>query len=118
VFQGGTDVTVIVRFAPAVARYVEESRWHDSQELSKQKDGSLTATFRLSNTEEIGRWVLSFGKFATVVEPAELRERITAEAEAILTSYRIPCAGRPDVATLSCDLIGRIVTIKPVVNAG
>jgi predicted DNA-binding transcriptional regulator YafY len=90
VFQGGSEVTVKVRFAPAVARYVEESRWHGSQQLAKQKDGTLTATFRLSNTEEISRWILSFGKFATVVEPEELRDRIAAEAEAILANHRSP----------------------------
>lgn len=88
VFQGKENVEVEIRFAPTVARYVEESRWHESQQLVKQRDGSLIATFRLSNTEEIGRWVLSFGKHALVLEPQELRERIADEAEAILRASR------------------------------
>jgi predicted DNA-binding transcriptional regulator YafY len=88
VFQGRGTVVVKVRFAPSVARYVQESRWHDSQQLTKQRDGSLLATFTLSNTEEVGRWVLSFGKHALVIEPAELRERIADEAEAILKASR------------------------------
>lgn len=88
VFQGRGNVTVKVRFAPTVARYVSESRWHESQQLAKQRDGGLTATFELSNTEEIGRWILSFGKHALVLEPKELRERIADEAEAILRASR------------------------------
>ena len=88
VFQGNENVIVEIRFAPTVARYVEESRWHESQQLSKQRDGSLIASFRLSNTEEIGRWVLSFGKHAMVMKPEELRERIADEAEAILRVSR------------------------------
>ena len=88
VFQGRGNVTVKIRFAPTVARYVAESRWHESQQLAKQRDGGLTATFELSNTEEIGRWILSFGKHALVLEPKELRERIADEAEAILRASR------------------------------
>lgn len=88
VFQGRGHVTVKVRFAPTVARYVEEARWHASQQLAKQRDGHLIATFALSNTEEIGRWILSFGKHALVLEPQELRERIADEAEAILRASR------------------------------
>lgn len=88
VFQGRGNVTVQVRFGPTVARYVAESRWHESQRLTKQRDGSLVATFELSNTEEIGRWILSFGKHALVLEPKELRERIADEAEAILRASR------------------------------
>ena len=93
VFQGRGNVTVKIRFAPTVARYVEEARWHSSQELAKQRDGHLVATFALSNTEEIGRWILSFGKHALVLEPQELRERIAEEAEAILR------ASRPEIFT-------------------
>lgn len=88
VFQGRGNVTVKIRFAPTVARYVEEARWHASQQLAKQRDGHLIATFALSNTEEIGRWILSFGKHALVLEPQELRERIADEAEAILRASR------------------------------
>lgn len=92
VFQKSGKVTVKVRFGPTVARYVEESRWHDSQQLDKHRDGSLLATFELSNTEEIGRWILSFGKHAAVVEPPELRDWIADEAEAILRATRPPAS--------------------------
>jgi len=88
VFQGGDGVTVKIRFAPTVARYVEESRWHESQQLTKQRDGSLIAVFQLSNTEEISRWILSFGRHAVVVEPPELRARIGEEAAAICQSLQ------------------------------
>lgn len=87
VFQGEGDVHVVVRFSPTVARYVEESRWHTSQKLTKNEDGGLLAEFDLGGTEEIMRWVLSFGKHAVVLEPQALAGRIHDEAAAIAQSY-------------------------------
>lgn len=41
VYSGSDDVLVRIRFTSIVARYVRESRWHISQRLRPQKDGSL-----------------------------------------------------------------------------
>ena len=87
VFHGEGEVHVKVRFLSAVARYVQESTWHPTQKLTGQKDGSLLAEFDLDGTEEIKRWILSFGRHAEVLEPFELREDIRAEAENMLMQY-------------------------------
>jgi len=87
VYHGDGDVHVKVRFTPTVSRYVEESHWHASQELSAQRDGSLVAAFDLDNTEEIKRWIMSFGKHALVLEPDALRDEIVAELAALMASY-------------------------------
>jgi len=87
VYHGTGDIRVKVRFLPTVARYVMESRWHSSQELQQQKDGSVLAEFRLSDTEEIKRWILSFGKHAVVIEPAGLRKEICDELHSLLAVY-------------------------------
>lgn len=87
VFQGDGDVHVKVRFARPVARYVSESKWHASQKLLRQKDGGVLAEFDLSSTEEIKRWILSFGQHAVVEEPEELRAAIVAELTALRGAY-------------------------------
>jgi len=87
VFHGGGDVHVVARFAPEVARYVSESKWHESQQLSLQSDGSLVAEFDLSNTEEVKRWILSFGRYAEVINPEELRKEMWEEARALRGVY-------------------------------
>jgi predicted DNA-binding transcriptional regulator YafY len=87
VFRGNGDVHVKVRFAPTVARYVSESKWHDSQQLTPQKDGSILAEFDLDDTEEIKRWVLSFGRHAVVLEPSTLCDELLDEATAIVRAY-------------------------------
>ncbi len=94
IFHGDGDVHVKVRFSPAVSRYVQEGRWHASQRLTRQPDGSLLAEFDLSTTEEIKHWILSFGKEAEVLEPAQLRQEMTAELESLWETYRIArCVG-------------------------
>jgi len=87
VFQGHDTLHVRVRFHRQVARYVQESSWHASQQLTEQKDGSLIAEFDLSGGEEIKRWILSFGKRAEVLEPQSLREEIFQELTALCARY-------------------------------
>ena len=87
VYHGDGDVHVKVRFAASVARYVAESVWHESQRLAPQKDGSLLAEFELSNTEEVKRWILSFGPAALILSPPSLREEIAADLQTMSQAY-------------------------------
>lgn len=70
---------VLVRFAPAVARRVAETRWHPSQELEQQPDGSLLWRGRVAGSREIRIWILGWGADAEVLEPAALRDEIATE---------------------------------------
>lgn len=84
IFSGHGNIHIKIHFAAAVARYVEEQRWHQSQTLTPQPDGSFLAEFDLNATEEIKSWILSFGRHAVVLEPKELREEIMDEAESLI----------------------------------
>jgi len=79
--------TIRVRFSRESARYVRESNWHKSQTLSPQNDGSLIAEFQLTDTQEIKRWIMSFGPSATVLEPPELAEEICCDLTRMLAAY-------------------------------
>ncbi|MCA9054407.1 MAG: transcriptional regulator, partial [Planctomycetaceae bacterium] len=83
----GPPQRVVIRFAPEVARYVEEHHWHDSQQLTRLKDSSLRVEFELSALEEVKSWVLSFGKKAVVEEPEDLRGMIAREIESLAKRY-------------------------------
>lgn len=67
---------VRVRFAPDVARILEEKRFHPSQHLTRDRDGHVLAEYHLSHLEEFQSWVLSFGPLAEVLEPDGLREAV------------------------------------------
>ena len=79
--------TIRIRFSRDAARYVQESCWHKSQKLLPQKDGSLIAEFRLTDTQEIKHWIMSFGPSATAFEPEELVREIHDDLQRMLKSY-------------------------------
>ena len=88
VYRGdGEPTEVRVRFTHAAARYVQESRWHESQRLTPLPEGDVLAVFRVSGTEEIKRWILGFGSKAVVLGPEPLREEIAAELRALVATY-------------------------------
>ena len=91
--RDGPATTVTVRFAPAAARYVRESRWHACERLTLEPDGGVLAEFRLSSTEELKRWVLGFGAKAVVLEPERLRREIAEELRALAAAYTSPGPG-------------------------
>lgn len=98
VMKGRDAVQVRIRFGPEVTRYVEESQWHPSQQLKRQGDGSIIGDFCLSHTEEIKRWVLSFGRHAAVLWPESLRAEIAAELRELAVLY-----GDEQAGTSKCD---------------
>lgn len=89
IFKGsGKSQKIRIRFHPKVARYVEEKCWHPSQKLKRQKDGCLIAEFQLSSTDEIRKWVMSFGRNAVVLEPKEMRDKVRSDLRELIEQYQ------------------------------
>lgn len=85
---GGEDQqTIRIRFARPAARYVQESTWHETQQLFPEPDGSIIAEFRLPDTQEIKRWIMSFGPSAQVLQPKALVEEIQEELKVMQEAY-------------------------------
>lgn len=70
-----------------VARWAQEepSFFRVAEEMTA--DG-LLVTLRVFNVEAIIQWVLSWGRHLRVLEPESLRQRIAAEAEAMLRHHQ------------------------------
>jgi len=74
-------------FDSFAARWVRERKWHESQRLDEQPDGSLILRFTVSGLGEVKRWVFSFGSHAEVLAPEELREEIQRETKKMAEKY-------------------------------
>ncbi|CAN5820947.1 WYL domain-containing protein [soil metagenome] len=70
---------VAIRFDAGVAARVAETRWHPSQELEPQADGSLIWRARVSGLLEVRSWTLGWGADAEVLAPAELRTWVAGQ---------------------------------------
>ncbi|MBI1313665.1 WYL domain-containing protein [bacterium] len=88
VYQSNAPLTEVrIRFSSEVARYVTEHRWHHSQQIETQPDGSLIVTLRLGDLTEVKSWVLGFGAEARVLAPPDLVNTIRDEIDALRDAY-------------------------------
>lgn len=72
---------------PEIIRIMEETIWHPSQVLERQKDGSVIVTLKVTDTIELYSWILGWGEKVEVLEPPELRQDIIETAKEILAVY-------------------------------
>ncbi len=80
-------LTARILFAPEVARWVREEPSFYVIAMEETPDG-LLVTLRLRTEDDALGWLLGWGRHARVLEPETLRERLIAEANAILCSYQ------------------------------
>jgi predicted DNA-binding transcriptional regulator YafY len=85
---GGPAVAVVLEVDAAVAAYVRERVWHESQELEERPDGSLVLRMKVTPGFELKSWIKGFLPHVRVVEPATLRQELSAEIEAARGFYR------------------------------
>jgi predicted DNA-binding transcriptional regulator YafY len=77
----GRIYDVHLRFAPKVANNVAEVQWHNSQTITRNKDGSVTISFRVDGLGEIVWWILGYGDQVEVLAPVQLRKRVAETAQ-------------------------------------
>ena len=85
--RGAAVVEVAIRFDAHQARYIRERQWHISQSIEEHEDGGLTLRFPASGLNEIARWVMSYGRHAQVVAPAELRALVSSHVAEMAQIY-------------------------------
>ncbi len=84
----GPAQRVRIRFRPDVAYMFKERKWHPTQRVKANKNGSVVVTMDVGGLEEVASWVLSWGPQATVLEPPSLRRLVANEMRAALRPYR------------------------------
>jgi proteasome accessory factor B len=83
-------VDVVLRFAAKVASRVREARWHPSETVAEEADGSLTWRATVAGPIEIRLWILSWGDDVEVVAPASLRADVAATHARAAERYGAP----------------------------
>jgi CRISPR-associated endonuclease/helicase Cas3 len=80
-------VEVALRFHPRVAQRVKETRWHRSERVEEQPDGSLVWRAEVAEPQEMLPWIRGWGADVVVEDPKELRESVTGESRRLAEAY-------------------------------
>jgi predicted DNA-binding transcriptional regulator YafY len=80
-------IEVKLRFSPAVADRVLETRWHAEQRTQREADGSLLWSTTVSGPIEIRLWILEWGEDVEVLSPAELRADVAGRLRRAAAQY-------------------------------
>ena len=83
----GKPVVIKLRFNAVIAQIVEETRWHPSQAVKMQPDGSAMVTFKVPVTDEFVAFVTRWGEKVEVLKPKSLRKEIKRIANRMMTIY-------------------------------
>ena len=83
-------VEVVLRFSPAVAARVREARWHPSEVVAEEADGSLSWRAVVAGPIEIRLWILSWGDTVEVLAPVSLRDDVAATHARAAAAYAAP----------------------------
>lgn len=81
-------VEVEIHISPRKARFLREWPLHENQAVEILEDGSARVTATVAGLEEVGKWVLSWGRDAVVRRPSELRRALQDELQAALAGYQ------------------------------
>jgi predicted DNA-binding transcriptional regulator YafY len=77
------EIVVRVLFDQDTIRWVREMPSYFQTDESEQREG-VVVTLRVRREEDILQWLLGWGSRARVIEPESVRQRLRAEAEAML----------------------------------
>ena len=91
-------IEVALRFAAKVASRVREARWHPSERVAEEDDGSLTWRATVAGPIEIRLWILSWGDDVEVLEPPGLRGDVAASHARAAAQYAAGAAGAAGAA--------------------
>ncbi len=88
VLHGGPPAEVRVRFAPRVAKAAVAARVVAEEQVQRHDDGSADIVFHVDDVNELVRWILGWGDQAEVLDPPDVRKRISTLARSIAAKYQ------------------------------
>jgi len=87
VFPGEKTQRVIIRFSQKARPFIEESLWHHSQVIKKEKNGFILFQADVAEPREVLWWALQWGADAEILEPLWLREEAKKTVERMTKKY-------------------------------
>ena len=86
-FEADRTQRVRIWFDAFAARLVSERQWHKSQQIRAIGEGAIELTMRVGVAPDLESWILGWGDHAEVIEPADLRKRISSTIQSMAARY-------------------------------
>ncbi len=86
-FTDQEPIEIVLKFSPNVASRVRETRWHPTEQVYLQEDGSLLWRAWIAEPREMMPWVRGWGCDCEVIEPMDMREKMKEEASKLFALY-------------------------------
>ncbi len=83
----GEPVEVVLKFSKDIARWIKRQKWHPSQQIEENKDGSIIFKVKIEGTEEIKWWTYRWVPYCEILAPAELRKEVAKDIKALAGIY-------------------------------
>ena len=88
-YYSGKSTEVLVRFDKEISHIIlRRDKWHPTQKVIKNDDGSITLIFTVAGTEEIKNWIYKFLPHCEVLSPPFLRNIVKDELNSALNKYQ------------------------------
>jgi len=92
IFHGGPVEEARLRFSPAVARYVRQGAWSETETKEELPDGGILLRMRVPVNVGLLRFVLQYGAEVEVLAPESLRGQVAETHRRAAAVY----GGRPE----------------------
>ena len=83
----GDATTVLIKFNAHVAKQVQSTQWHPSQQFTPLLDGGVLMQLEVEEPLSLLPWVQSWGADCEVLAPSSLRTAITKEVQTLARLY-------------------------------
>ena len=84
-------IKVVLRFDAKAMRDAAAFRFHPSQSVEENEDGSLTVRFEAGGIDEMCWHLFTWGESVTVEKPVRLRRRLAAMCTSLAAHHSSPC---------------------------
>lgn len=84
----GEPVEVVLKFSERYARWIKRRKWHPTQVIEEQKDGSIIFKVKVEGTVELKWWIYHWIPYVEILSPAELKKEVIEEMRAMLEVYK------------------------------
>jgi predicted DNA-binding transcriptional regulator YafY len=89
IYYSDDTIEVILRFHPEVAKRVQETQWHPSQQIIPDEHDPRYVCVRLqvADTTDLTPWIRTWGANCEVLAPPELRDTMMGESRRLAEMY-------------------------------